>query len=212
MLYVKNQLFFAQSFFIGKSRGTIKENNQEDCKMKRLTLIFCLFLTLPANANFFVEPYAGMGKSISDDIQDLDTSFDSFSFSPGLRVGTMKLLGLISAGGDISYQDSTAEEDGGRELSLTRMDYGLFVGANLPILFRGFAKYIFSSSLDIGDNKVIGASGYGLGVGYTGLPFLVLNLEYKNLTWSKVSTDDVERNSDGEISEIFLSLSFPIKL
>ena len=180
--------------------------------MKRLTLLFCLFLTYNANAKFFVEPYLGAGKSISDDLQDLNASFDSFSLYPGLRVGSMRILGLLFAGAEISYQSSSAEDREKRELDLTRTDYGLLAGVNLPLLFKPFAKYIFTSSLDIGDNKVIGASGYGLGVGYKGLPFIVLNLEYKSLAWTKISTNGVERNSSGDISEVFLSLSFPINL
>ena len=182
--------------------------------MKIYILLLCLFLVIStkANAKFFLEPYVGLGKSTSEEIQYPDVTFDNFSINPGLKFGTSTMLRLITAGVDVSHQSSTVEGDSSEDDALERMDYALFVGFDLPILFRAWAKYIFISGLNIGDAEILGSSGYGFGVGYTGLPLLNLNLEYRNLSWNKVRINGNENNRDGNISEFILSLSFPLKL
>ena len=182
--------------------------------MKKLTLFFSLFITLPAISGIFVEPYIGAGKSISDNIriQREGTSFDSFFINPGLKIGTTRLLRLVSAGVELSHQSSSAESPSQGELDLTRMDYGIFAGIDLPVLFRFFGKFIFDSDMKIGNAEIVDPSGYGLGVGYKGMPFLSLNLEYRNISWNKTIIDDTESNNDGDISEIILTLSLPLKL
>ena len=178
--------------------------------MKKYALLISFFLTLSANAKLFLEPYMGFGKATSEQISNPSVTFDSFSINPGLKVGMATMLRLVSAGIEISYQDSMVENPR-EELNLERMDYALFAGFDFPVLFRVFGKYILQSNLDIGNTEIVNPSGYGLGLGYTGLPFLSLNLEYRNLSWNKIRTNDFEANNDGEISEVILSLSLPLK-
>ena len=181
--------------------------------MKKLTLLLFFFLTLQANAKLLLEPYVGLGKSISDQIQEPNANFNSFSINPGVRIGMTTMFTFISFGGDFSYQSSTLEEDPSeRELDLKRVDYSAFAAFEFPVLFRVFGKLIIASSLDMGETRAIDPSGYGLGIGFTGMPFLSMNLEYRNLTWNKVNTNETESSTDGEISEIILSLSLPFKI
>ena len=181
--------------------------------MKTLVLLFCLLLTLPAKSALFLEPYLGLGMATSGDIEGPEATFEGLSINPGLKIGTTTMFTFVSFGAEFSYQDSTAEaRPSGRELDLTRTDFSAFALFEFPILFRIFGKYIVGSSMTIGNTDMIDPDGYGLGVGYTGLPFLSLNLEYRTISWKKIKNNDVESNANGEITEIILSLSFPLKI
>ena len=180
--------------------------------MKKCFLFFSIFLALSTNAKLLLEPYMGFGKSSSEQIQTPDVSHDRFSLIPGVKIGMNTMLRLVSAGMEISYQDTTVEDPSQTEHNLERTDYALFAGFDFPVLFRVFGKYILKSSLDIGETKIVDSSGYGFGLGYVGLPLLNLNLEYRNLSWNKIIRNGSEEHSDGNISEIVFSLSLPLKL
>ena len=181
--------------------------------MKKLVLLLSLFLTLPANSALYLEPYMGLGMSVSEEIQGPELIFDGFSINPGLKIGATTMFTFISLGIETSYQDSTAEAgSSGRDRDLSRTDYSVFGVFEFPILFRVFGKYIVGSKLAIGSTDVIDPSGYGFGAGYTGLPFFSLNLEYRTLSWNKIKRNGSELNTNGEINEIILSLSFPLKI
>ena len=110
--------------------------------MKLYTLLFCLFLTLSVkvNAALFLEPYLGLGKSTSEEIEYPDVTFDSFSINPGLKVGTTTMLRLVSAGVDISHQSSNVETNFSEDDNLERMDYALFCGARPSHTLQSFGQ------------------------------------------------------------------------
>ena len=184
--------------------------------MKLLTIVLVLF-SFNASAGFLIEPYAGFGtfttttdsiknatSALEDDLED--TALDAETSTVfGARVGYSFLL--LSAG--IDYEMDTFS-DGSRSVA------SLFVGVDLPILLRFWAEYGFASSYttdssDLEDFDVSYNGGYSVGIGFTGLPFVSLNLEIENSNYTYENSDtDVEFDSDW--ASYLFSVSFPINL
>ena len=78
---------------------------------------------------------------------------------------------------------------------------GAFVGYDFPILVRAWATYFFDVTYSPETGSDLTATGTSFGVGFTGLPFVSLNAEYRMLSF-----DDSELDS----SEVFLSASLPL--
>ena len=109
---------------------------------------------------------------------------------------------------------------------VTRRDLGIFAGFNFPILIRVWASYYFNSKIEgqdstgihsIDSTETLNGNGYAIGVGFTGLPFLSLNLELRNFTYDEI--DDINLNPttatlspEYKASEVFVSLSLPINI
>ena len=182
--------------------------------MKLLTIVLVLF-SFNASAGFLIEPYAGIGsfattngalsdaaELVEDDIEDGELSAESSTVFGG-RIGYSFLL--LSAG--IDYEMDTFADG-------TRNTTSLFVGVDLPILLRFWAEYGLSSTYattdeDLEDFDVTYDGGYSVGIGFTGLPFVSLNLEVENATYN-FKDGDVE--FDSEWASYLFSVSFPINL
>ena len=92
---------------------------------------------------------------------------------------------------------------------------GIFAGVELPVLLRAWATYFLSSKLTDNDDDEYDGSGFGLGVGFTGLPFVSLNLEYRSMTYDEftdVSAGTTSTDRDYDVSEILFTVSLPLDL
>ena len=179
--------------------------------LKKALALFITIVSMPAFSALHLEPYAGFGNYTTtiDAIQGAnsdDYEFDSKSMTTvGGRIGYSMLL--FSAGLDLSM-DSL---DSG-----TRTNTGLFVGADMPILVRAYAKYLLNSKIeddDLDDDNIDVSfdSGYAIGVGFTGLPFLSINFEIEK---SKYVYDiaAVNEEVDSDWASYTLSVSLPLDL
>ena len=70
----------------------------------------------------------------------------------------------------------------------------IFVGYELPIMLRAWATYFFDSNWDFDGGEKTEFTTIALGVGFTGLPFVSLNAEYRLNTFD--SDEDIETNAD----------------
>lgn len=172
--------------------------------MKVLTLVLCLF-SFNSFAGFLIEPYAGVGnyKVVYNDSLVEDGDNESMTTFGG-RLGMS--FTLLSAG--IDYQLDTIDE-------ASRNTTSIFVGVDLPILLRFWGEYMISSNLEPDEGKTTYdfESGYSLGVGFTGLPFVSLNLEVEKTSY-ELGNDDIpalEGIKADWVSYLF-SVSFPINL
>lgn len=174
-------------------------------KIKLTGLIAALFaMTSIAHAGLLLDPYVGFGSGtikLTSDASSLESDDSESMSTVGARVGLS--VPLFSAG--IDYEMMTISD-----LSLTNT--ALFVGVNLPLI-RAWAEYIVSSKYDDSDDnnsdEVDFQSGYGLGIGFTGLPFVSINLDIKALTYQReVLGVDV----DYAIGTTVLSISLPLDL
>jgi hypothetical protein len=172
-------------------------------KKSLLLVMIGAFMALPANAAFLVEPYLGMHFNSEAE----DANADITGMGIGARLGYQNLglmFGLNYKSADLEF-----EPDTGSNFDVAQTHYGLFVGYEFPILVRAWAEYIIGGEADIdGGTTWDTISGTQIGVGYTGLPFVSLNLEIGNLTYE----DGPTGTADQDISTYMLSISLPLTL
>lgn len=188
--------------------------------------IFVLFLPMMfaanAHADLLLEPYIGyyMGKwkgkgSVAG--LEFNESADSKGMSYGGRLG-FQSLGLMLG---LDYMAGKWKDDSDPKNDVTLTDLGAFVGYNLPVLLRVYAVYYPMSSFALensgASNKVEG-TGMKIGVGFTALPMVSINLEYMagkydDLKELKNGGADIKSTaSDYEVttSSYGLSVSLPL--
>lgn len=200
--------------------------------MKKLLVVLGLFYFSNAMAGVHLEPYLGYGFGSTEQTAAGIKVERSYSYpSLGARVG-YGMLGL-SAGLDynmsLSAFDMTIDKPAGStdDNKYARSNLGVFVAYEFPILLRAFASFYFNSTLETDSDPSGGTagdqyngSGFNLGVGFTGLPIVSLNLEFRS-----VSYDEYEDSSAGsslslptatlstlDSQEIFISVSAPFNL
>jgi hypothetical protein len=176
--------------------------------MKKVFFIlftFLFFIAAQANAGFLVEPYVGVGQSIS--ALDLATGADpedesESTTSLGARLG-YGILGTLYAG--VDYEMISINSD-------TSSDLSVFVGIDLPILLRVWAEYFVSSDFEVNQTGVTNFdfdNGYGAGVGFTFLPLVSLNLEVKQLNYTaRIGGIDADIATAQYLATVSLPLDF----
>ncbi len=173
-----------------------------------------LGLSNTASASLLLEPH--LGYNISGTGDQGSTEYDYNGAQYGLRVGYQNLGVMVG----FDYTKSSAELETKTAAATTKDDvsrneFGIFAGYNAPILLRAWAAYYFSNTMEFdrtgteykGNTKE-------LGVGFTGLPFLSLNLMYRIVNFDEFKTGAVEGNLNPDIDtkEIVLGVSLPFTL
>lgn len=176
--------------------------------MKNLLLLGTLVLSLfsfNSKAGILLEPYLG-GHFFGSKVETSGSS-DLTGMAYGARIGWQS-MGLM-LGANYKTGSMKAKENGFTDWD-SYSNMGVFVGYNFPVMFRAWFEYVFSSKIDFDDGtKVEKGAGTTLGFGYTGLPFLSVNLEisalsdYETPSGAKVNAD---------VNTMMLSVSFPFTL
>lgn len=167
-------------------------------------------LTVSASAGLLVEPYMGYK------LGTYESNTDKWTYnSPqlGARLGYSYLL--FMAGLDYSF--STAEYKGDGTTAdagdFKNSTMGIFAGVELPILLRAWGTYYFNQKLTDEEGSESGAEykgdGIGLGVGFTGLPFVSLNVEYRKFSYDEKEFESTKSSISNDSSEVFFSVSAP---
>ncbi len=172
-------------------------------KKSLLLVIVGAFMAMPANAALLIEPYIGM--HFNSEAEDADADITGTGI--GARLGYQN-LGLMLG---LNYKSASLEfePDSGSNYDVDQTSYGLFVGYEFPILVRAWAEYIIGGNAEFdGGSEFDTISGTQLGVGYTGLPFVSLNLEIGNLTYEEGPSG----TDDQDISTYMFSISLPLTL
>lgn len=192
-----------------------------------LLLLSILFIQT-ASAGILIEPQLGYIVSGKGDYTDsgVKVSGKYNGVQYGARLG-YQVLGLM---GGLSYQAATYTTSLTCALctpTSAKVDYkqdafGVFVGYNAPILIRAWIGYNFSVKETSSTSNTYVTNGdwskghsTELGVGFTGLPFLSVNVIYRMLSYTKVydnntkTTSSVSGNSPKEIA---LAVSAPFNL
>lgn len=185
---------------------------------KILLLLSTLFIySVNTQADLLLEPY--LGYAIGSGETGSTYEYDYTTPQIGARIG-YQMLGVM-AGIDYSMStgkfdlDTTTTATGAESSSKYKKNQlGLFVGYNLPILFRVWGTYYLNVKTedDIAPITENSGSGYALGAGFTGLPFVSLNLEYRTYSFDESETSGVTTtlNPETDFNEIFLSVSLPL--
>ncbi len=191
--------------------------------MSRLFLVLSffvssvLFFSIVASADIFIEPWVGYeGGTFKFD--GASTAMSSSTTPPtsgtitgsnfGGRLG-FKFLGFM-VGGEYSYAGLSEKPSSGSSLSQKSTDGGVFVGFNFPMLLRVYATYFVSSSATV-DTYVgdFSGSGYRAGVGFTGLPFVVINVEAIGRDYNKYSGNAIS-GGDLKNTSVCVNISLPL--
>ncbi len=196
-----------------------------------LILFFLSLFVFSGNtrAGILIEPYLGFSFAGTGDTTIGTNKYDHSYSSPtiGGRLG-YGMLGFM-AGLDYSMQTFDLESEIGSTTykdGVKKNQLGIFVGYNLPILLRVWGTYYLSGNVDGDDpsasNTLLDSryefsdgGGFALGAGFTGLPFVSINLEYRNLEYDKLEFNGATLGTYNEklnLSEILLSVSLPLDL
>ncbi len=197
--------------------------------LKKYAFLFCAFIlfTFKANAGFMIEPYAGFALAGGlEQKQTVPLLADYSGFQLGARAG-MTFLGFM---GGVTYNmASSTEYEFTQGVAIvrdnaTRNDLGLFIGFNFPIMLRVWGSYYLDSQLEgedaagtLDSTETWKGDGLGFGVGFTGLPFISINLEFKTFTFTEEEDTNAvptTRTFSPEFtgSELFISVSLPFDL
>ena len=168
--------------------------------MSKFFIFLVLFVVHNAKAGFLVDPYVGTGL-IKTSFDESYKSDDDTLTSVGARLGYQLLL--VSAG--IDY---TKGKSGNYEFTNT----SLFAGVDLPILIRAWVEYFISSDLSSSNGKFDSVDfefkrGRSIGFGFTGLPFVSLNLEVQTLEYEVDTVVDFDFDSAAYIFSVSLPLN-----
>lgn len=167
---------------------------------KNIILLVILFMaSTQVRAGILLEPYMGFGsvKTIEDyGSDDTDTT-------TGVSLGGRAGYEFLLFAGGIDIQNQTAGDYSANNTSV-------FAQFSLPILLKAWAEYFVSSDFDNGTSREFDFdSGYGVGVGFTGLPFVSLNLEVQNLTYkTEFNGSDERYESIAYLVSVSLPLNF----
>ncbi len=187
---------------------------------KYFALSLFLLSTHSSNAALLIEPVIGYSSGkYNATIKELasGTEIDDFSesikgSSYGGRIGYQNLGFQFG----VDYLASKMDLDGD---DFTTSELGVFAGFEFPILFRVYGGYILSGTGKTEDEDgnsldFKGGSGPKIGLGFTLLPFLDVNLEYRSVKYDTYEFSDggFDFGVDSDYSAVMLGLSFPITL
>lgn len=153
-------------------------------KMKTVLLAFAAVFMMSQSAHGLVnlEPFIGYAADDAD-----EAVF-------GGRVG-FSVLPMVSAGVQANYFLDTENLFG-----------GVYAMVTLPVLIRGWVGYDFFSDYE---NSSVDGKGPYFGVGFTGLPFISLNLEYHIQNFDDITVGSTTVDG-GESKILMLTVGLPL--
>ena len=178
--------------------GSSRYNHQ----VLRFLFFFTLAIPAPSYGSIHIEPYVGYGmtfsnsKALTDKKESLSYFLNSHRYkgvAAGSRLGYSKLGLAMGVDLSISQMISTAPHSALNPHAIQFISPGVFIGYNLPILFRVYATYmgplisspVFTPRIQVknlhtGETQSCQNSrGFKLGFSYLSIPFLSVNFEYQ---------------------------------
>jgi hypothetical protein len=168
-----------------------------------VSLFTAVTLSSPAFAGIHLEPYLGYAKGdITDSAGD---EFNTTGMLYGARLGYS--VSMLAFGAEYQAGSMTAETNPDEDAKPS--DLGVFVAFDAPVLVRVFATYFFQASTKVGDTKLEG-TGMKVGLGFTPIPLLSINLEYMTSEWDEADGQTIDPAMKGKF--MGLSVSVPLDL
>ncbi len=175
-------------------------------------------------ANILVEPYLGMAFFGEGDLR-FDSEKDTLEYSGlflGSRLGYEYLGLMLGADYGVSSFDLQNSKISAIKDKVRRTDLGLVLGYKFPILLRIWAKWILQSTIEGNKNKTseyfpknatYEGSGQSFGIGWTGVPYLSFNFEYRFILYEDAKFNDINATNYHDkldLRDFFVSVSIPI--
>jgi hypothetical protein len=187
--------------------------------LSQLALVLLLIFGYVSNthAGLLIEPLVGFsyGK-LNSELSGLSTNTDTLGLkgaSYGGRLGYQNFglqLGLDYLSSNMKY--------GADDNKFKTSEFGGFIGYELPVLFRVYAGYVFSGTGTLTDDTnnlsvdLKSGSGPKVGIGFTLLPFLDINVEYRSISYA--INEDIFAGVDSQFdyNAVMVGLSLPFVL
>jgi hypothetical protein len=195
---------------MGESSHTLRVSfyeNDKESFMKKLFAVCALIIGFSSvsHAGIMLEPYLGYEMGTT---KDNDGKLDGTQL--GLRLAWTAPI-MFWAGLDYTMGVSAKfkpDASGAPDSDAKRSTLYAVAGVDFPILLRAWFGYGFKNELKLDDydQKLEGTS-TKLGVGFTGLPFVSLNLEYLMEDYDKVNGNSLSTHSKN--NAYVLSVSLP---
>ncbi len=178
-----------------------------------------------AQASFLIEPHLGYNVSGGQASYN-GAKLDYSGLQYGARLG-MQYLGLMGGfaynHGTFDLKETTIASGASVTGAQKQDDIGLFVGYNAPILLRAWLGYFFSSKMTQTETNGSGTNGdwykgtvTEIGVGFTPLPLVSLNLVYRmgsfDKTYNAATSAESSLATDYKPTEIVIGVSLPFTL
>jgi hypothetical protein len=173
-------------------------------KILHVVIVLLPLIVTNSHAALLIDPYIGLNLNGSTKFGTAENDYKNSPVSLGARVGFAQLG--FSVGLDYQITSGVEVKNDTNEYDSTEM--AIFGGFDFPILVRAYAGYIVSADFESTASKYDEGSGYKLGAGFTGLPFISLNVEYKVVSYDKlngVSTSTADNKS------MLVGVSLPLK-
>lgn len=158
-------------------------------------------------ANVLIEPHIAYNIYGNADYNTFKTKFNGTQY--GARFGS-QYLGFMG-GLDFTHSAYTSKSTsmaGNTSADVSRNQYGIFAGYNMPLFLRTWLGYYFLDKSSGSSNSWNKGNGLELGIGFTALPFLSLNLEYRTSTYTTSNAGPLSPSF--KTKEIVLGLSAPM--
>ncbi|MBY0383859.1 hypothetical protein K2X05_01760 [bacterium] len=174
-------------------------------------LVFVSFFYQLAFAGFHLEPY--LGSSLIGQWKQGNSKDDVMMRNFGFKLGYQAPMGL-QVGGDIQLGLGTYDNISPFDTNAAAAAFGAYLGYQSEMGLRAYAHYLFTSALvfDTTNDPVYKGNGFKLGVGYSTLPWLAINVEYHIMTYDKYKDNLISSTSlDPKHKDnfLFVTLSFP---
>jgi hypothetical protein len=171
-----------------------------------------VFAALPAKADLYLEPYVGYQVgTFTHNVSSVSGTVSGTA--AGLRVGLSLPIFFVAA--EYSLANGTMKPSSGSDLDVTGKTLFATVGARLPLI-RAYAGYGIMNDWDTkvsgGSTGTYKGSAIKLGAGFSGLPFIAVNVEYVMSTFTKYKVGSSESNTDMKSGTYMLNVSLPLSI
>lgn len=176
--------------------------------MKKLLAVLTAVMGFASvsQADIMIEPY--LGYEMGTFGGGTEGKLDGTQMGLRLAYATPVMLWL-GVDGTTTVSATFKPEVGANEGSKRTSLYAV-AGVDLPILLRGWVGYGFSNELKGDESDKLTGTSMKVGVGFTGLPFVSLNLEYLKETFNEVGGLSLPEDitNDAYVLSVSLPLEF----
>ena len=179
--------------------------------MSKLIIALAVIFTVNIGHSFEIEPFAGYGIGSRND--DTSTNFDTKALILGARAG-IGIFPMFTAGVQATLLSGGSSDSTTLSQDLSGTEAGVYVKWSAPIMLQAYAGYnILANKTETlaGVDTEFTGNGFFLGVGWTGLPFVVINLEMHRDSYSESKTAGTTTTLNDTTTEMFrLTISLPL--
>ncbi|UOF01423.1 hypothetical protein [Bdellovibrio reynosensis] len=175
--------------------------------MKKVMAVFALVLgfTSVSQAGLLLEPYLSYEMGTMSGAQDGKTSGTGLGARIGWTAPVMFWAALDGSTGTVTSKPDVGADDDGKRTSLYAT-----VGVDFPILVRGWLGYGLMNEVSFDTAGKVKGKATKIGIGFTGLPFVSLNVEMIKETFDDADGATMDPTLDN--SATVLSVSLPLDL